>query len=153
MEQYSVREVIEQAVQTEKLGYQFYTAMASKFEDESSLKELFETLASKEIEHEKTFMGLLEKIADESLENWDEASQYLRAIVESEFFLGKNKALPSLDHLKSAGDAVHFAMEFEKETILYFLGLKDSVKDRIVEQIIDEEKSHIRWLSDLKKTL
>ena len=153
MEQYSVREVIEQAVQTEKLGYQFYTAMASKFENESSLKELFETLASKEIEHEKTFMGLLEKIADESLENWDEASQYLRAIVESEFFLGKNKALPSLDHLKSAGDAVHFAMEFEKETILYFLGLKDSVKDRIVEQIIDEEKSHIRWLSDLKKTL
>ena len=153
MEQYSVREVIEQAVQTEKLGYQFYTAMASKFEDESSLKELFETLASKEIEHEKTFMGLMEKITDESLENWDEASQYLRAIVESEFFLGKNKALPSLDHLKSAGDAVHFAMEFEKETILYFLGLKDSVKDRIVEQIIDEEKSHIRWLSDLKKTL
>jgi rubrerythrin len=45
-------------------------------------------------------------------------------------------------------------MEFEKETILYFLGLKDSVKDaKIIEQIIDEEKSHIRWLSDLKKKL
>jgi len=154
MDQFSVREVIEQAVQTEKLGYQFYTAMASKFEEESTLKELFETLAAKEIEHEKTFTGLKEKIENESLENWDEASQYLRAIVESEFFLGKNKSLPSLDHLTSAGDAVHFAMEFEKETILYFLGLKDSVKDKsIIEQIINEEKSHIRWLSDLKKTL
>lgn len=154
MEQYSIREVIEQAVQTEKLGFQFYTAMALKFEAESSLKELFETLASKEIEHEKTFAKLKENIGNEPLENWDEASQYLRAIVESEFFLGKNKALPSLDHLKSAGDAVHFAMEFEKETILYFLGLKNSVKDKnIVEQIIDEEKSHIRWLNDLKKKL
>jgi len=154
MEQYSIREVIEQAVQTEKLGFQFYTAMALKFEAESSLKELFETLASKEIEHEKTFAKLKENIGNEPLENWDEASQYLRAIVESEFFLGKNKALPSLGHLKSAGDAVHFAMEFEKETILYFLGLKHAVKDKdIVEQIIDEEKSHIMWLSDLKKKL
>jgi rubrerythrin len=154
MEQYSVREVIEQAVQTEKLGYEFYTAMASRFEDESKLKELFETLASKEAEHEKTFTGLKEKIDDEALENWDEASQYLRAIIESEFFLGKNKSLPSLDHLKSAGDAVHFAMGFERETILYFLGLKGALKDKnIIEQIIDEEKSHIRWLSDLKKTL
>jgi rubrerythrin len=154
MEQFSVREVIEQAIQTEKLGYQFYMAMASKFGDEISLRELFETLASKEVEHEKTFTGLKEKIGDEFLENWDEASVYLKAIVESEFFLGNNKALPSLDHLKSAGDAVHYAMEFEKETILYFLGLKDSVKDaKIIEQIIDEEKSHIRWLSDLKKKL
>lgn len=154
MEQYSVREVIEQAVQTEKLGYQFYAEMASRFEDETRLKELFETLASKEIEHEKTFTKLKEKINDEPLENWDEASQYLKAIVESEFFLGKNNSLPSLGHLKSASDVVNYAIGFEKETILYFIGLKHSVKDKIIlEQIIDEEKSHIRWLSDLKKKL
>jgi rubrerythrin len=154
MEQYSIREVIEQAVQTEKLGYEFYTAMASKFEDESRLKELFDALASKESEHEKTFIGLKGKIENETLENWDEASQYLRAIVESEFFLGKNKSLPSFDHLTSADEAVRFAIGFEKETILYFLGLKGSLKDKsILEQIIEEEKSHIRWLSDLKKTL
>jgi len=154
MEHYSVREVVEQAVQTEKLGYQFYMEMASRFKEENSLKELFETLASKEMEHERTFSELKEKTGNQPLENWEEASQYLRAIVESEFFLGKNKALPSLDHVKSARDAVHFAMEFEKETILYFLGLKDSVQDtRMVEQIIDEEKSHILWLSDLKKKL
>jgi rubrerythrin len=154
MEQFSIREVIEQAVQTEKLGNAFYTEMASRFEDDSKLQELFNTLALKELEHEKKFQELTEKIGSEMLENWDEASLYLRAIVESEFFLGNNKSLPSLEHLNSGEEAVKYALGFEKETLLYYHGLKDSVKDKeILNEIIDEEKSHIRWLSDIRKNL
>jgi len=41
MEKYSISEVIEQAVQTEKLGYQFYTTMADRFREDSGLKKLF----------------------------------------------------------------------------------------------------------------
>jgi rubrerythrin len=44
-------------------------------------------------------------------------------------------------------DAIKFAIGFEKETMLYFMGLKDAVKNKeIVDEIINEEKSHIRWL-------
>ena len=76
----------------------------------------------------------------------------MRAIVESEFFLGKEKSLPSLEHLKTTEDAVHFAIGFEKETLLYFHSLKDVVKEKeVVDEIINEEKSHIRWLSDFRK--
>lgn len=75
----------------------------------------------------------------------------MRAIVESEFFLGKNKSLPSMDHIKSVEDAINFAIGFEKETLLYFYGIMDAVKEKeIVEEIINEERSHIRWLSAFK---
>ena len=154
MEQYSIREVIEQALQTEKLGHAFYTNMASRFKDDGKLQELFNTLALKEREHERKFAGLIEKIKQEQLENWDEAAPYLRAIVESEFFLGKNKSLPSLEHLTSAADCVRYAIGFEKETLLYYYGLKDSVNNQdLLNEIIEEEKSHIRWLSDIRKNM
>lgn len=154
MGSYSVTEAIELAVQTEKLGYDFYTETAKRFEKDKNLKNLFDTLALKEQQHEKTFSALKEKISSETLEGWEEASMYLRAIVESEFFLGKHKSLPSLEHIKSVRDAVQYAIGFEKETLLYFLSLADIVKEKeIINKIVNEEKSHILWLSDFRKTL
>ncbi len=154
MERYSVREVVEQAVQTEKLGYEFYTEMAKRFREEEGIKKLFETLAVKEQGHERKFSGLRERVKDEEPESWDEVSKYLRAIVESEFFLGKGKSLPSLDHVKKVNDAVRFAIGFEKETLLYFYAIKDALKDRaLIEEIIDEEKSHIVWLNTFARDM
>lgn len=148
MERYSIREVVEQAVQTEKLGFEFYTEMAKRFREEEGFKRLFETLALKEQGHERKFAGLKERVKDEEPESWDEVSKYLRAIVESEFFLGKGKSLPSLDRVKTMDDAVRFAIGFEKETLLYFYVIKDSIKERaLIDEIIEEEKSHIVWLN------
>ena len=154
MERFSINEAIEQAVQTERLGHDFYTAMARRFEENADLKKLFDTLAMKEREHEKLFSGLMESASHLIPENWGEVSNYLRAIVESEFFLGKNKSLSSLEHLESVGDAAGFAIGFEKETLLYYHTLRDVVKEKeIIDEIINEEKSHILWLSEFKKTL
>lgn len=154
MEKFSVREVIEQAVQTERLGYRFYTDMAERFSEDKGLNELFTKLASKEQMHEKTFSDLTTILQPEGLVNWDEASQYLRAIVESEFFLGKNKALPLMEHVKTVKDAVDFAIGFEKETLLYFYGIRDAVKEKeVVDEIINEERSHVMWLSKFRQGL
>jgi rubrerythrin len=154
MEHYSMNEVIEQAVQTERLGYEFYAGMAERFEKDEKFRKFFETLAVKEQEHERTFAGLKERIGDQSLEGWEEASKYMRAIVESEFFLGKDKTLPSLEHLETIEDAIRFAIGFERETLLYFHALKDIVKEKeLINEIINEEKVHIVWLSEFRKTL
>ena len=152
MERFSIGEIIEQAVQTERLGYQFYTTMAEKFKkDSEDMNKLFTTLAEKELKHEKTFSDLRETIRDTESEGWEEVSEYMRAIVESEFFLGKNKSLPSMENVKNIEEAVNFAINFEKETLLYFYGLKDAVKEKeTVDEIINEEKSHIRWLITFK---
>ncbi len=154
MERFTIREVIEQAVQTEKLGYEFYTAMAKRFKENERLKDLFETLAIKEQQHEKRFSELRNKIKDEAIEGWEEFAEYLRAIVESEFFLGKNKSLPSLEHVRTVADAVKFALGFEKEALLYYHNLKDIVEEKnVMNEIISEEKQHIIWLHEFKKSL
>jgi rubrerythrin len=149
MNKYSINEVMEMAVQTEKLGYQFYTSMSDKFKADNGLVKLFATLASKEQQHEKTFTGLKDMVAKKGIEpvEWEEVSNYMRAFVESEFFLGKGKALPSMDHLKTVKEVVKFAIGFEKETLLYFYELRSLVKEKeVVDEVINEEKSHIRWL-------
>ncbi|MBI4681877.1 MAG: ferritin family protein [Nitrospirae bacterium] len=154
MERYSIREVLEQAIQTEKLGYELYLKMANRFEKDEKLRRLFETLAVKEQEHEKTFTDLKEKVNDRRVEHWEEVSKYLRAIAESEFFLGKNKALPSLEHLENIEDAVRYATAFEKETLLYYHSLKDLIREKdILDKLINEEKGHIVWLSEFRKTI
>jgi hypothetical protein len=59
--------------------------------------------------------------------------------------------LPSLDHVKTVGDAVTFAMGFEKETLLHFYALRDAVREKdMVDEVINEERSHIMWLAKFK---
>jgi rubrerythrin len=148
MEKFSIHEVLEQAIRTEKLGNEFYNEMAERFENESTLRDLFIFLAQQEVQHEKFFSALKARTKEEEFENWEEVSNYFRAVVESEFFLGKNKSLPSMEHILSAYQAVTFAIDFERETVLYFLGLKEAVKEKeAVDEIINEEKRHIAILS------
>lgn len=154
MKSFSVREIVEQAVQTEKLGYEFYTLMAGKFKEKEGFSDFFKELAVKERQHEKIFSGLRNKVGDEEIEGQEEVEQYLKAIVESEFFLGKNKSLPLLKYVKTAADAVKFALGFERETLLYFYKLRDVIKEKkIVDEIIKEEQSHIVWLNEYKTKL
>ena len=156
MNKYNISEVLEMAVQAEKLGFQFYTSMAEKFGKDGGLANLFTKLASKEKVHEKTFTDLkamVDRSGPEPVE-WTEVSNYMRAFVESEFFLGKGKSLPSMDHLRSVKDVVRFAMGFEKETLLYFLALRGVVKEKeVVDEVVNEEKSHIMWLAEFQNTL
>ncbi len=148
MERFSITEVIEQAIQTEELGYEFYSRMAKRFEDNEGLQRLFDRLALKELQHKNTFKELQEITGESKPEDWEEVIPYLRAMSESEFFLGKDKSLTSIENIKTAHDAVRFAINFEKETMLYFLGIRDVVKEKeVVDEIIHEEKNHIAWLS------
>jgi rubrerythrin len=152
MEKFSIREVVEQAVQTEKLGNEFYIKMAKKFQDNNELKKLFETLAAHELRHGNSFSELKNKLDGEEPEEWDEVTQYLRAIVDSEFFLGKDKCLPSLEHVKTALEAINFALCFERETLLYYYALRETTEEKeIIDKIIKEEKTHIVWLNNLRK--
>jgi len=147
MENFSVREVVEQAIRTEKLGYDFYTGMAERFKEDDKLASLFRTLAEKEVVHQERFKELLGIIGDEVPENWDEVSEYMRAFVESEFFLGSDKAVARMKGVKTAVEAVEYALGFEKETLHYYLALKRVVKEKeIVDEIVNEEQSHIMWL-------
>jgi rubrerythrin len=150
---FSVREVVEQAVQTENLGKEFYTKMAMQFGDHNDLKKLFELLAAHELKHGTSFLAMKDKIGEEEPAEWNEITPYLRAIVDSEFFLGKDKCLPSLEHVKTPLEAIEFSLCFERATLLYYYSLRETLKEKdIIDAIIREEKSHIIWLNDLRKS-
>jgi rubrerythrin len=154
MERFSVTEAVEMAVQTERLGYQFYKEMAGKFKDNKRLADLFTTLANKERAHERIFEELKDTVVEAEPEGWEEAQNYFRAMMQSEFFMGKGKSLPSMKNIRSLEDAVDFALGFEKETLLYYLGLRGAVSDtKAVDDIIEEERSHIAWLNGFKGSL
>ena len=153
---FSVQEVLEMAIQTEKLGAEFYTNMAEKFKENEEFNKLFILLAEKEKEHENVFHALMENMGSsyQMPDNWGEAAKYLRAIVESEYFLGDDKVLPNFSHLETAQDVINYAITFEKVTLLYYLELSDVVKDKeAIYDIINEEKGHIVWLSGYRKQL
>jgi rubrerythrin len=151
MREYSIREAVEMAVQTEKMGNDFYTAMAERFKEHEDIRDLFQKLALREQVHEKTFSDLKELIGDEEPEKWGEVADYLRAMVESAFFLGKDKAAARIENMQDYRAAVGFALAFEKETLLYFYAIRDLVKEKeIVDEIINEEQSHIMWLNRFK---
>ncbi len=151
MERFSISEVIEQAVRTEKLGYDYYTEMAERFSEHAELRNLFETLAKKELVHEERFRELKEIVGEEEPEGWDEVSRYMRAMVESEFFLGSEKALARMKEISTVEEAVDYALAFEKETLLYFIGIRRAVKEKdVVDEIINEEQSHIMWLNSFR---
>jgi rubrerythrin len=151
---YSIREVLEMALQTEKRGHDFYTVMAEKFGGNAGLKELFGKLALQEKKHEHAFEKLLDSVTEAEPEGWEEAQNYFRVMVESEFFLGREKSLTAMENVKTELETVNLALGFEKESILYYSGLRDFVSDKAaVDDVIKEEKEHVKWLRGLMDTL
>lgn len=151
---YSAEEVVELAVNTEKNGKAFYESAADSAKDKE-LKDLFGFLAIQEDSHRKRFealRGRTEKLMQPA--DVEETTKYLNAIVSSEFFMGNNKALGKAKKAKSREELLSFALQFEKETLLFFTEiseLSEGTTRDVLEEIIKEEKRHVRVISELMK--
>ena len=154
---YSPAEIVAVAVETEKAGQQYYRAVAERAAT-TGIKDLFVFLAGEEAKHERTFNALYQKIKETPAElpyDWDEVVQYLKVISDSRFFLGPDK---TLNLAKSAGneqEALEFALEFEKATLLFYLEIIELVGPAhrgTVLELTRQERMHIRRLAALRKT-
>ena len=151
---YSADELLEMALKIEEDGEKFYTFLSEKLEDDRK-KELFSYLAGQEREHAETFKELSKGLVEETDPSfWEEASKYIRSIVE-------NKIFPSLEKMKeksknmTLNQLLDFAISIEKETVIFYEELYDMVREKkskeILSKIIREEVSHVRKLSLLKE--
>ncbi len=155
---FSIREVIEMAIATERSGQAFYQS-ASKLARENNLKELFQYLADQEEKHLKTFQDFyntLKEKAEVTPYNWKEAKLYLEALVDSKFFSSPEKVINLAKEAKDELEVIYAAIDFEKDTLLFFYQILEMIKSQkqeLVKKIIEQEKKHIQRLSTMKSKL
>ena len=160
MRELSINEIIETAVQIEISGYSFYNEALSRKELSEKCRNLITFLRDQEIEHEKTFKGLRDTIDNLELDNttdWDVVSSYLKAIIDSRIFNSPESAIALVKKTNNEIDIIDYAIQFEKDTLLYFhtihANLKDEKSKKVVKRIIDEEVNHVKKLCEIKKEL
>lgn len=143
-----IREVIEVAIETEKVGRVFYEKMARVFGKEQEISELFSKLADDEKIHESIFRSLLaETPGFVDPDRKDESLTFLKVMVLPEMLLNDEEARDRLVDIRTTKDALYRALRLEKDTYAYYAAMLDLLgKQKALNRIIKEEKQHITKL-------
>jgi rubrerythrin len=146
---FNADDVFEMAEQLERNGAKFYKDAAAKISEPEG-KKLLLKLAEMEVEHEKTFAALRAELSAKEkmttlFDPQGESTLYLRALADTRVFFEKTVDTSSLREILKA------AIEAEKDSIVFYLGMKDAVPEKLgknrMDAIIKEEMGHIRLLS------
>ena len=146
---FNANEVFEMAEQIERNGAKFYRDAAKSITD-SSNKDLLLSLSKMEETHEKTFQSMRSALsaaekASTAFDPAGEAALYLRALADTRVFFEKKIDLSSITEILKS------AIEAEKDSIVFYLGMKEAVPESLgqdrINRIIKEEMGHIRMLS------
>ena len=146
---FNADEIFEIAEQMERNGEAFYKNAADAVDD-SDHKQLLLKLAEMEVEHEQLFKALRHDLtgAEKSETVFDpegESVKYLRALADTRVFFQKEIDLASMETILKA------AIEAEKDSIVFYLGIRDAVPEKFgkgrIDGIIKEEMGHVRLLS------
>lgn len=151
---FNADDIFEMAERIEINGANFYRA-AAKNATKENCKMLLE-LADMEDQHKKIFAdmraGLSESERGTTLfDPFEETAAYLKSIADGHIFDVKNDPAKKLTGNKSIKDILKTAIGMEKDSIVFYIGLKDVVPERLgkgkLDNIIKEEMGHITLLS------
>jgi rubrerythrin len=148
-------EVLNMAVQIEHAGIDFYKAcIDSKLNPETEA--IFTHLISQEKEHAATFTRLREGLDDHTLpESYPgEMESYVKNFVKDRVFYEPEEAARHGAEISNPLEAIQFALEFEKRSILFYSSLKQLIRPSerdTIDEVIAEEHEHIRRLLSLRR--
>lgn len=146
---FNANDVFEMAEQIERNGAVFYRKAAADIADPGAKNFLLD-LAAMEDNHEKTFAGMRKGLTQAEkvqtvFDPDNEAAAYLKALADTRIFFQKEIDTSSLQAILKA------AILAEKDSIVFYLGMKDLVPEPLgqsrLDGIIKEEMSHIKLLS------
>jgi rubrerythrin len=147
---FNADDVFEMAEQLERNGAKFYQDSAASVEGKKA-KQLLVKLANMELDHEKTFKQMRSDLAAAEKQSTvfdpeGEAILYLRALADTRVFFEKEINTTSMREILKA------AIEAEKDSIVFYLGMREMVPEKLgqdrLDEIIKEEMGHIRMLSN-----
>jgi len=152
---FNAPEVFRIAVEIEKNGKTFYEKAQGLLED-IGVKKLFEELARDEVEHGKEFSAMLAQLPPETASPavWDpdnSLDQYIKMMADQHVFVSGESLDANLAKVKGLRDALQLAIEFEKDSVIFFLSMQDATDDKKAQELISllvkEEQEHLRRLS------
>jgi rubrerythrin len=79
---------------------------------------------------------------------------YLKSLVDSAVFSNVTEARQKANKVSNEVEALDTGIQAEKDSILFYMELQNLVRERdreVILNIVDEEKKHLRQLSELKK--
>ena len=143
-EPFSARELIEVAIREEQTGAAFYRALAEKTDSEE-LRTFTRKLAAVEEMHEQRFRELLGLLEEAGIGH-PTAGDYMAYLVEGRIFPTGRDGEELAARIESPEEAAETAMEMERNTLLFYLELRDLIpaKERaLLDEIIGEERWHL----------
>ena len=150
---FSLKDIIDIAVQIERNGESVYRRAAGKMED-PSLRSLLQWLADEEARHIKWFEALIEKVPGTG--KFPEQEKMGRALLQdavgAQSFTLEDADFSSMETIE---DLLNLAIELENDTVLFYKMLQPLIEDQTtLEQlhtIIHEENNHARRLREFLK--
>jgi rubrerythrin len=148
-------EILAMAEQIERNGARFYRRAAGLVKD-PKVGKLLEELAAWEDGHEKVFASMRRSLKDRerqptAFDPEDETLLYLRAMADGHVFDVRVDPTHQLTGKESAKDILQMAIGQEKDSIVFYLGMRDMVSEAIgkdrIDEIIREEMLHIGFLN------
>jgi rubrerythrin len=148
---FTIIEVYDLASQIEKNGEAFYRN-ALKDLSHPGLNPLFQWLAEEEVRHQKWFSQRKDsqKNALGNADSEDIGGEILKNILGNQTFSLKEA---DLSNIRDMVALIKLAIQFEEDTIVFFEMIRTLIEDeKTLEQlneIIEEEKGHVRALQDV----
>ena len=148
---FNADEIYNIAEQIERNGQQFYNDSAQRV-SEPVAKQVLGDLAKMEAGHLKFFQALHAKLSEQAREEitWDpdgQAGLYLKAAADSHVFKTNADPTSLLKNNSDAREILELALQFEKDSVIYFLGVADVVPEHLgkadVLELAQQERNHI----------
>jgi rubrerythrin len=153
--EFNADEILEMAEQIERNGARFYRKAAELVKD-AAVSKLLQDLALWEDGHKRVFANMRADLAHQEREQMvfdpeHEASMYLRAMADGHVFDARVDPTDTLTGKELAQDILQMAIGQEKDSIVFYTGLKEMISETAgrerIEEIIKEEMGHIGFLS------
>lgn len=158
---FTADEIFQMAEQIERNGRDFYTRAANRMA-ESRTGQFLLGLAAMEVEHERIFASMRVSLSERERkapvpDADDQALAYLRAWADGHVFEVRSNPAERLTGKEKVKDVLRMAIGLEKDSIVFYVGMKDAVPERLgrsrIDEIIKEEMSHMSSLSRELETL
>ena len=154
---FSGSEIVEIGVQIEKNGKAFYDEATAKSKH-AKAKEIFQYLAEEEAKHISVFHTILDSVQKyEPKEAYpSEYFSYMNSLASEHIVTQENKGKEIASSAKTDLEVLELGIKFEEDSIVFYEGMKKVVPEHdqgIVNDIINQEQTHLSKLLELKKEL